>query len=1029
MKTGKLTILIFVLFTFCFLNISTAQWEHVSNGLGSGQLRSVAASGNTIIAAVGSSVFLSTNSGTNWTQTSTINGLNVICVLIDGNNFFAGTGSSGTGGVYRSTNNGLSWVGTLNNRFISKMAKKDNILYAAASDPNLIGDGLYRSINNGVNWTRIFRPLGGVFKLDVNGNNIFLEAGKLYRSINNGGSWDSTSFSNASIATNENTFFVGSNNNGIYKSTNNGANFFLSGLSNVVPITLLAKGIKIYAATQGSVYSVYFSTNNGTNWTERNEGLGNQRVNCFEVSDSYIFAGTQSNGVYRMPRASVNQPAAFEKWASGEPITIQWAAKDWTNVNVKCVYNADHPTQETDTILATNIPNISVHIWLTHPNILSFRSKIVVENASNPSEKIESDIFRIKPYLLTRVNPDSTYYDYRKNRDQWGFWNHPDQMFPSKWYSQFNYQGIDPFTGLPYSQRQGFFTYRNARDSNFTDWVSFVNTFTVNSCYWNTTLGIYKQLAVLKWSREKYPSWKGSCFGIAIANGIVFRNKNEFAARYPSFPSFTVPDSVISTSTNSVKKDINELFTHQIGQPHKDYRSVAQSKTPTQTLNEIKDMLLSENDPVRIIVIEKNSDTPAAHAILPFKVLRDPVQTDKYYIYVYDNAIPNSNVPFIVNTSANGGNGSWSTTDWPEWGGDKWMYLMDPANSYLVNPTTNIVNEKESPFILNDSLFEVSCSQNASVVIKDTKGNITGFINDSLYLNIPGSSPLIYANSSESPPYGYDVPIANYSVLMSNFSADTVDAFFFTGNKTFSYERNEASQAQTDRLYFDGGLSVVNPDTENKEISLLNLMSEITNEKLFLLRSIDLLQNDSVKIENEQNDNLKLISYGSPKNYDIELNMAKETELVRFGVFNVSLPENSSHTLLPNWNNIYTSQLVIYEDLGNNGTIDDTIRLNNQVGVNGNGSVYLPENYSLSQNYPNPFNPTTVIKFDIKYKGNVTLKVYSILGAEVATLVNEVKQSGSYEIEFDGTKYSSGVYYYKMEVGDFADTKKMILIK
>jgi len=95
----------------------------------------------------------------------------------------------------------------------------------------------------------------------------------------------------------------------------------------------------------------------------------------------------------------------------------------------------------------------------------------------------------------------------------------------------------------------------------------------------------------------------------------------------------------------------------------------------------------------------------------------------------------------------------------------------------------------------------------------------------------------------------------------------------------------------------------------------------------------------------------------------------------------------------------------------------------------------IPASFSLSQNYPNPFNPTTKIKFTIlsvetsRRDVFTTLKVYDILGNEVATLVNEEKPAGSYEIDFDGTKISSGVYIYKLKAGLFTDAKKMILLK
>ncbi len=85
--------------------------------------------------------------------------------------------------------------------------------------------------------------------------------------------------------------------------------------------------------------------------------------------------------------------------------------------------------------------------------------------------------------------------------------------------------------------------------------------------------------------------------------------------------------------------------------------------------------------------------------------------------------------------------------------------------------------------------------------------------------------------------------------------------------------------------------------------------------------------------------------------------------------------------------------------------------------------------FILSQNYPNPFNPSTVISYQLPVTGDVTLRIYDVLGREVATLVNEEKPSGIYEIEFYSTGLASGVYYYQLRAGDYTETKKMILLR
>jgi hypothetical protein len=89
----------------------------------------------------------------------------------------------------------------------------------------------------------------------------------------------------------------------------------------------------------------------------------------------------------------------------------------------------------------------------------------------------------------------------------------------------------------------------------------------------------------------------------------------------------------------------------------------------------------------------------------------------------------------------------------------------------------------------------------------------------------------------------------------------------------------------------------------------------------------------------------------------------------------------------------------------------------------------IPATYSLSQNYPNPFNPTTNIKYSITKESQVTLKVFDVLGREVENLVNQKQAAGSYEVNFNASKLSSGIYIYRIKAGDFVQSMKMILIK
>jgi hypothetical protein len=89
----------------------------------------------------------------------------------------------------------------------------------------------------------------------------------------------------------------------------------------------------------------------------------------------------------------------------------------------------------------------------------------------------------------------------------------------------------------------------------------------------------------------------------------------------------------------------------------------------------------------------------------------------------------------------------------------------------------------------------------------------------------------------------------------------------------------------------------------------------------------------------------------------------------------------------------------------------------------------IPEAYSLKQNYPNPFNPTTVISYQLPVKNMVEIDVYNTIGEKVATLVNEVKEVGSYKVEWNAGNLTSGVYFYNINAGEFNAVRKMLLIK
>ncbi|MBN1633090.1 MAG: T9SS type A sorting domain-containing protein [Ignavibacteria bacterium] len=281
-------ILAFVILNSSFLiHNCFSQWVQVSNGMGNNQyVISLATSGNNIFAGTyGSGVYLSTNNGQTWTQT-TMNNKDVYSLAISGNNIFAGTGN----GVYMSTNDGQSWTQTtLNNQSIPSLAISGNNIFAGTEYY-----GAYLSTNNGQNWTQTSLKNGVVSSIAINENNIFAGTGNgVYLSTNNGQNWMQSGLNNKeihSLAINGNNIFASIWESIVYFSSDNGQNWSQTALNYVTALFLTISGNNIFA---GTYEGVYLSTNNGQNWIEKNQGFNIiPSVSALLIANNYIFAGT-----------------------------------------------------------------------------------------------------------------------------------------------------------------------------------------------------------------------------------------------------------------------------------------------------------------------------------------------------------------------------------------------------------------------------------------------------------------------------------------------------------------------------------------------------------------------------------------------------------------------------------------------------------------------------------------------------------------------------------------------------------------
>lgn len=160
--------------------------------------------------------------------------------------------------------------------------------------------------------------------------------------------------------------------------------------------------------------------------------------------------------------------------------------------------------------------------------------------------------------------------------------------------------------------------------------------------------------------------------------------------------------------------------------------------------------------------------------------------------------------------------------------------------------------------------------------------------------------------------------------------------------------------------------------------------------------------------------NYYISSWATNSVYKYDKNFADQPVVVlsgQNGPANISYNPDKNLIVVPNYN----ANIINYIQL-------------NSIGIKKiEGSV--PDNFRLFQNYPNPFNPSTNIKYQITKNSLVTLKIYDVQGKEISTLINETQSPGTYELNWNAAKYSSGIYFYKMETDNFTDIKKMTLVK
>lgn len=658
-----------------------------------------------------------------------------------------------------------------------------------------------------------------------------------------------------------------------------------------------------------------------------------------------------------------------------------------------------------------------VYYWDVPESLLTTKAKIKVIDSSPDSA--ESGVFNIKPWQLTRITNDA-FELYEPDQDGWNFCNCTSNMWPQTWWQQFDYiGGTDPYTSLPYPPY--FFTTSSIA---FPDWPLFVDVFTESVCYKQTPIGkIYRTRPLVFWIATVKP-WAGSCFGFAVSSLLGFYHKEHLIQLIGNFGNLNSVS--INTETSYV---VNSFQIYQKDKEYRNERRNNRNKTARDLLTELKEMLIKENGDGRVLAYWDNNGS-GGHAVVPYKLERAS-GLSKFNVTVYNPNRPDSINEFIyIDSVAN----TWSDSTSLGFGtGTTGCVLERISESFLYTPN---LKPSEDELSLGNSIdtsrITVYNTIEAEIMITSSTGEQIGYQDSIAFNNMTDALPMIPLTGYFHPPIGYDLPQDSYTLEINNFTDSTSRVLFDEEITVYHSARYNVNNNETDLFrYSENGIKIINPDTETKNIDLITIITEDTiSEKVFFTSNLGMQSDDSINIKEKDRSELILNNYGPVKNYELRIIDLSEDGYYVFENSSIPISQNSGHQIVPDWNDLQNEPVKILIDLGNDGTIDDSIFVQNQAtSVEDGGSLLSPDSYKLAQNYPNPFNPITTIRYSIPESGNVSLKVYDILGNEVASLVNEEKARGVYSVTFDASNLSSGVYFYKIQAGNYFETKKMLLIK
>ncbi|HWR84339.1 MAG TPA: SBBP repeat-containing protein [Candidatus Deferrimicrobium sp.] len=477
--------------------------------------------------------------------------------------------------------------------------------------------------------------------------------------------------------------------------------------------------------------------------------------------------------------------------------------------------------------------------------------------------------------------------------------------------------------------------------SDFPSWPLFVSAFGEAQSYRHPPPDsiVYNAMAVRKWFALKH-QWRGSCYGFAISAFLFFDNYLD-SADLPGFPPlYSVPLS------HDSRWMVNKYFVYQYGKDVLDNDKLNLATTPTQTLMACQGMFTdSVLDDMALTMY--NNHGRGAHTLNPYRCERDTLNSDIWYVYVYDNEVPydpgdtikSDTMRVAIDICANEGKGSWTYNGIPGWGGDSLLYLELPSSSFTSTPILTSsspirerwTSDRDKDANAASAYVEFYVGLADTVVLESSTGDI-GHFGDSLFSSLTDGIPVTPKDRQETRPIGYYLPNDSWSCQLSGLLDSVFHMIVFTDSTIMSYWRWGVDSAEHERLLYGGDDRTVwvhNDDVSPRIHSYELIMAAVDSDVVCEVKDIALSSGDSLRYARTEDSKFQIDNYGEATSYDLRIEIASNDGDGVFFAIGIALDSIASHQVIPDWRP-YNDSVMILVDSGMTGVFSETLLVENK---------------------------------------------------------------------------------------------------